>query len=80
MDSVKRNRLIADYYEAVIQGKPAMTIEDIKLVEGTLKVGLSFLDQKIDSLTSFKEESEYDKRGRRNILEIALKNFPEIQK
>ena len=67
-EKVKKNRLIADYYNAVIEGKPAMTVEDVKIVKGVLQVGLSLASIEIHEEETFSNDYHKNEKDRSGIL------------
>ena len=46
LPEVRRNRLITEYYDAVIGGKPALTVEDIQMVENIMEAGIKMYQDK----------------------------------
>ena len=41
MEDVRRNRKMSEYYEKVIKGRSAVTLEDIEISKGILNFGNS---------------------------------------
>ena len=70
LETTRKNRLIADYYDAVIQGKEAITIEDVRI----MKKKKGMMNEDGEKMPIYEEESEEMDRGK--ILEYVLKNFP----
>lgn len=46
LPEVKRNRLIYEYYDTVIGGVAAVTVEDIQMIGNTLKLGIKLSKDK----------------------------------
>ena len=78
MQKAKRNRLIADYYDAVIEGKSAMTVEDVQIIKGAMDVGIE-LSNDPHRQEGFEKNNYYSdnsQEDRSRILEIAMRKFP----
>lgn len=48
LEEVKRTRMIASYYEKVIQGKSAETVEDVETIHNVLDYALGFNEAKTE--------------------------------
>ena len=41
MEDVRRNRKMSEYYEKVIKGRSAVTLEDVEILKDVLNFGIS---------------------------------------
>ena len=79
LNEVKRKRKLSEYYDKIIQGNAAMTVEDVKInndVQMIFQMGLSkamapVAESKFKSNARFKEEID---KSRENILEHAIEH------
>ena len=82
MNEVKRKRKLSEYYDKIIQGNAAMTVEDVKIKDdiqmifsmGISKSSMVLTESKVKSNARFKEEID---KSRENIVEYAIKHHLE---
>lgn len=79
IEKIRLKRMIVQYYDKIIQGKPAVTIEDLNVVTGIFEFvnGLANAMENSGSKGSLSSEELYTERE--DILEYSLEKYEQMR-